>query len=78
MCPTENIQQSKCHKIYSVHSTVTSCWPTHTLPQCVQLSTCNNQNVTQFTVYKLRSLTADRFTLLHKVTNCQHTRVTMS
>jgi hypothetical protein len=76
--PTANIQESQCHTIYSVHSTVTSCWPTHTPAQSVQLPTYNNHNVTQFTVYTERSLPADPLTLLHKVSNCQNTTIIMS
>jgi hypothetical protein len=77
-CPTANIQQSKCHTIYSVYSTVTSCWPTHTPAQSVQQITYNKQNITKFTVYTVRSLPADPLTLLHKVSNCQHTTIIMS
>jgi hypothetical protein len=44
----------------------------------VQLPTYNNHNVTQFTVYTVPSLPADPLTLLHKVSNCQHTTTIMS
>jgi hypothetical protein len=77
-CPNVNIQKSHCQKIYSVHSTVTSCWTTHTLAKSVQLPTDNNHNVTQFRVNTVRSLPADPHTLLHKVSKCQHTKITKS
>jgi hypothetical protein len=74
-CPNANIQQSQCHTTYSVHTTVTSCWPTHTPAQTVQLSTHNNHNVTQFTVYTVLLLPSDPLTILHKLSNYQHTTV---
>jgi hypothetical protein len=40
------------------------------------LTTYNNYNVTQFTVYTVWSLPADPLRLLHKVSNCQHTKIT--
>jgi hypothetical protein len=39
------------------------------------LPTYNNHNVTQFTVYTVRSIPADTQTLLYKVSKCQRKRI---
>jgi hypothetical protein len=74
-CPPAITQQSQCHTIYSVHSTVTFRWTTHTPAQIVYLPSHNNHNVTQFTVYTVQSLSAEPLTLLHQLSTCQHTKI---
>jgi hypothetical protein len=60
LLPQSNIMAAFVHSHISLFSDV-----------CPGLPKYNNHNVTQFTMYKVRSLPVDPLTLLHKLSNCQ-------